>query len=79
MEREHALRARRALRSLHPTIDDEGPRFALLEIATLAEKHSLSVYDATYLELAMRLRLPLASRDAALNNAARLSGVSVLI
>ena len=62
-----------------PIVDDEGPRFALTEITDLAQKHGLSVYDAAYLELAIRKRLPLASRDAALNKAARLSGVKTLV
>ncbi|MBM3774505.1 MAG: type II toxin-antitoxin system VapC family toxin [Acidobacteria bacterium] len=38
----------------------------------------LSIYDAVYLELALRKALPLASRDAALNEAARAAGVNVL-
>jgi predicted nucleic acid-binding protein len=75
---EHA-RARGALGQLNPTIDGEGPRLALGKIAELAEKHALSVYDATYLELAIRRGLPLASRDAALNKAAKLSGVRTLL
>lgn len=48
---------------------------AVLELAT---KHRLSSYDARYLELALRLALPLASRDAALIAAAKAEGVSVL-
>jgi predicted nucleic acid-binding protein len=37
----------------------------------LAERHQLSVYDAAYLELAARRRLPLACRDGALKTAAK--------
>jgi predicted nucleic acid-binding protein len=76
---EECGRARRALSRLNPTIDDEGPRAALGKVAELAEKHGLSVYDAAYLELAVRRGLPLASRDAALNKAAKLSGVTTLL
>lgn len=36
----------------------------------LASRHGLSMYDAAYLELALRLRLPLATHDAALIRAA---------
>lgn len=72
------LRARRALSALTPVLDDEGPRLALDRIATLAEQHRLSVYDATYLELAIRRGLPLASRDADLNRAAKNYGVATL-
>jgi predicted nucleic acid-binding protein len=35
----------------------------------LARHHGLSVYDAAYLELAMRLGLPLAAKDEALRKA----------
>ncbi len=43
----------------------------------LARVHQLSVYDAMYLELAMRLRMPLATLDRALRNAAQSAGVDV--
>ncbi len=59
-------RARRGLSGLQSVIDDEGLRLALGQTSTLAEEYSLSVYDAVYLELALRRGLPLASRDAAL-------------
>jgi predicted nucleic acid-binding protein len=51
----------------------EGARLALGEIARLAEKYGLTIYDATYLELAIRRRLPLASRDT------RICGVTTLL
>lgn len=41
----------------------------------LAERHDLSVYDAIYLELALRMKLPLATLDRALAAAARAAGV----
>ena len=44
----------------------------------LSVKHKLSVYDATYLELAMRLQLPLATLDDELIAAARAEGLTVL-
>lgn len=40
----------------------------------LARKHSLTVYDAAYLELAQRRRIPLATLDAALAAATRKEG-----
>ena len=40
------------------------------EILSLARRHRLSVYDASYLELAMRLRVPLATLDHQLLRAA---------
>ena len=62
-----------------PLVDDESPLRALGAISKLAEKHALSVYDAVYLELALRRNLPLASRDAALNKAAKNAGVTTLL
>jgi predicted nucleic acid-binding protein len=45
---------------------------------TLARRHRLTVYDAAYLELALRERLELATLDAALADAARREGVVVI-
>lgn len=67
------------LAKLQSVIDDEGPRLALKETSRLAKAHSLSVYDAVYLELSLRRSLPLATRDAALNKAAKKAGVATLL
>ena len=45
------------------------------EALALADRHSLPVYDAAYLELAHRMRLPLATLDKALATAAQSAGV----
>ena len=42
----------------------------------LARRYRLSVYDASYLELALRSALPLATLDVKLNRAARKAGVA---
>ena len=42
---------------------------------SLADRFHLSVYDATYLELATRMRLPLATLDKSLAEAARTAGI----
>lgn len=44
----------------------------------LARGHTLSLYDAAYLELALRLKKPLACCDAALLRAAKGRGVKTL-
>ncbi len=44
----------------------------------LAERHHLTVYDAAYLEVAMRRGLPLATLDVELRRAAEAEGVDVL-
>lgn len=79
IEPEHYARARSALSRLNPNVDDDGARLALAKISDLANDNALTVYDAVYLELAIRRRLPLASLDAALNRAAQLSGVRTLL
>jgi predicted nucleic acid-binding protein len=43
-----------------------------------AEAHSLSAYDAAYLELARRMKVPLATLDKALAQAAKVEGVSLI-
>jgi predicted nucleic acid-binding protein len=76
LERDRALGA---LAQLPLVMDDEGPRLALGRISELASEHGLSVYDATYLELAVRRKLPLASRDGALCKAAQGCHVKLLL
>jgi predicted nucleic acid-binding protein len=48
------------------------------EIWALARKHHLSTYDASYLDLAMRKGLPIATKDKKLLAAAKRSQVPIL-
>ena len=48
---------------------------SLADTLHLARRHGLSSYDASYLELALRTGLPLATLDRDLANAARKAGV----
>jgi predicted nucleic acid-binding protein len=48
------------------------------EVLPLARKHGLTTYDAAYLELAVRLKLPLATLDEKLAAACKKAGVPVL-
>ncbi len=50
----------------------------ILELPALAQKHSLTNYDAAYLALALRLSLPLATTDADLRKAAAAAGVTMV-
>lgn len=75
-ERDRALGA---LARLPLVLDDDGPRLALGKISALAVEYGLSVYDAAYLELAVRQKLPLASRDEALCKAAQSCRVKLLL
>ena len=53
------------------TVEQETPERMLKEIVSLAREHGLSTYDASYLDLAMRLGLPMSTRDASLMKAAK--------
>jgi predicted nucleic acid-binding protein len=59
-------------------IDEQTPDLALGTILDLARSEGLSAYDASYLELAMRRGMPLATKDNGLAQAARRVGVSLL-
>ncbi len=59
-------------------VDEQTPLLALGTLLDLARSERLSAYDASYLELAMRRGLPLATKDAALAQAARRVGVPLL-
>jgi predicted nucleic acid-binding protein len=59
-------------------VDGETSSRAFGRVLDLAREERLTSYDAAYLELAMRLGVPLASKDADLCNAAQRLGVSVL-
>ena len=61
---------------LHPIRIDHVPDET--RILHLARKHRLSVYDAAYLELAQRERLPLATLDSDLAAAARSEKVKLI-
>lgn len=70
-------RAQAVLDALEAQIDDEGMRRGMPRTVGLADTYGLSVYDAAYLELAIRRALPLATRDENLIAAARKCRVEV--
>jgi predicted nucleic acid-binding protein len=63
------------LRELPVVIDHEAAALAFTRLVDLASKHELTVYDAAYIELAMRRQLPLSSNDARMKQAAIRAGV----
>ena len=65
------------IRSLPAAIDHEAAAIAFTRLVDLASEHDLTVYDATYIELAARRQLPLASNDARMKQAAIRSGVDL--
>ena len=65
----------RFLSALPIAVDTQTTERAFDRILGLARSHKLTAYDAAYLELAMRLGVPLAARDDALEKAAKTVGV----
>jgi predicted nucleic acid-binding protein len=65
------------LQSFNIAIDDGLPH-AFGAVYQLADQHRLTSYDAAYLELAIRRRLPLATLDEELKKAASQCGVSLV-
>lgn len=63
------------LGGLNFSIADDDPRLAFGAVSDLAAQHNLSAYDATYLELALRKQIKLATRDDNLKTAAHRIGV----
>ena len=67
----------RLIRDLRVDTDHSLSQSGLGTLVSLARRHGLSAYDATYLELAMRLHATLATHDAALRRAAEAAGIAV--
>lgn len=65
------------IRELPAVIDHEAAAVAFTRLVDLASEHELTVYDATYIELAMRRQLPLASNDARMKQAATRAGLDL--
>jgi predicted nucleic acid-binding protein len=58
------------LNQLNIQVEQESPQRMFTEILNLARECQLSTYDASYLDLAMRSGLPIATLDKALRKAA---------
>lgn len=63
------------LSSLPITVDERSHERAFTQVISAAREYGVSVYDASYLELAMRLGATLATRDSDLQAAAEAAGV----
>lgn len=66
------------LGTLEIDVDRETSTLAFTRILDLAREEGLTAYDASYLELAMRLGVPLASKDRDLCDAAERVGVKAV-
>jgi predicted nucleic acid-binding protein len=67
----------RLLSDLSFVIDGPLDAAAMIGLEIMARRHSLNIYDASYVELALRTRTPLATRDAALAKAATAAGATL--
>jgi predicted nucleic acid-binding protein len=77
IERSEATRFARLLLSLPIVVDPVARRRAFEATKALASKHSLTSYDAAYLEVGVRMGVPLATLDAGLAATAEAEGVGV--
>ena len=66
------------VRSLPLTVDSSGQMLLAGALLDLMRAHRLTAYDATYLEAARRLGLPLATKDGHLRAAATVIGVALM-
>ena len=78
LDRDRRIRLAGLLRALPVTLDPSTAAYAWNTIAGPADRHGLTIYDAAYLELAQRRKLPLASLHQALRAAANALSVEVL-
>lgn len=67
-----------ALRAIRIEIESADRRRVEEDVLKIADQYGLTVYDAAYLELALRRRIPLATLDDALRRTATSAGVEVL-
>lgn len=74
----YAVRSLRRLARLRITADNETDRQAWGATRDLSRQHGLTLYDAAYLELALRSRNALATRDVALLRSGRAAGIEVV-
>ncbi len=67
-----------SLAGLQLAYDSRGAERVWPHFTGLADQHRLTLYDAAYLELALRLDLPLATFDSALAAAAQRENVKLV-
>lgn len=65
------------LQSLRLDFDLDSQSSAWTTVPALARTHEISAYDATYLDVALRRKLPLATLDRKLRRAATAAGVAL--
>jgi predicted nucleic acid-binding protein len=66
------------LNKLPITVDPDSSEHILTDVLRLVVAYQLTAYDASYLEVALRMDLPLATLDDELIVASKASGVELL-
>lgn len=74
----HVILSLELISNLSIQVDEETSYRAFHETSQLAYKEKLTSYDASYLELALRLGIPLATKDKALAKIAKKLGVILI-
>jgi predicted nucleic acid-binding protein len=72
-----SIRFIRLLSQLPILVQHESPERAMKDILNLARDHNLSSYDASYLDLAIKKGLPLATLDKKMRKAAKSMNVEL--
>jgi predicted nucleic acid-binding protein len=67
----------RLLSKLPLRIDPAYDAPGMVSLRIMARRYGLSIYDASYVELALRTGLPLVTRDGSLAKAAKMAGVAL--
>ncbi|CAN7712025.1 type II toxin-antitoxin system VapC family toxin [Pseudoduganella sp. LjRoot289] len=67
----------RQIRRMPIDVDTVRPQSSQQAVAAASRKFRISAYDAQYLELASRLKLPIATLDMAMRKAASKAGVAI--
>jgi predicted nucleic acid-binding protein len=75
---EKALAFLESLADLPIEVENPSRTQVFVTVRTLANQYQLTAYDAAYLELAIRHKLPIASLDKALSRAALAAGVNTV-
>ena len=77
LSRSAGIRFLSLINDLPIIVVQETPERMTKEILALARERQLSTYDASYLDLAMRTGLPIATLDSVLNKAALDCGITI--
>ena len=78
IHKDHTAKCLELLAALPIEIDTSFNKLFNNQISEIARKYDLSAYDASYLELALRYKAPLASYDKKLRSSAKDAGIKLL-